>query len=201
VLLLLVQAALSRLVDRGCDRVGARRAHGLVAARSAAPRFVGRIRRSLQTDSLLPRDTERAMSQENLELVRRLYAELFSGGSAAEFKERLTDDALSAFLDPGVEWITVPESLLAVDRYVGFDGVRRFWGEFVSAWEDYRVEPLTLRDAGDQVAVVVHIVGRTHGTEVDGTRSSLLTVRDGKVVRVQAFADPDAALEAAGLEE
>jgi ketosteroid isomerase-like protein len=84
-------------------------------------------------------------------------------------------------------------------RYVGFDGVRRFWGEFVSAWEDYRVEALTLRDAGDQVAVVVHIVGRTHGIEVDGTRSSLLTVRDGKVV--QAFADPDGALEAAGLSE
>jgi ketosteroid isomerase-like protein len=82
---------------------------------------------------------------------------------------------------------------VAVDRYVGFDGVRRFWGEFVSAWEDYRV-------AGDQVAGVVHIVGRTHGIEVDGTRSSL-TVRDGKVVRVQAFADPDAALEAAGLSE
>jgi ketosteroid isomerase-like protein len=141
------------------------------------------------------------MSQENVEIVRRLYAHLGAGGSAQEFDERLTDDALSAFLDPGVEWITVPDSPLAVDRYVGFEGVRRFWGEFVSAWEDYRVEPLSLHDAGDQVAIVVHTVGRTHGTEVDGTRSSLLTVRDGKVVRVQAFADRDGALKAAGLEE
>ena len=93
----------------------------------------------------------------------------------------------------------MPDSLLAVDSYRGFEGVRRFWGEFVSTWESYRVEPLRVDDAGDQVAVVVHIVGRTHELEVDDTRSSLLTVRDGRVVRVQSFADADGAREAAGL--
>jgi ketosteroid isomerase-like protein len=93
----------------------------------------------------------------------------------------------------------VTESLLAVDSYRGFDGVRRFWGEFLSAWETYRVETLQFDDAGDQVAVVVHIVGRTHELEVDETRSSLLTVREGRVVRVQSFADPDGARQAAGL--
>jgi ketosteroid isomerase-like protein len=45
----------------------------------------------------------------------------------------------------------------------------------------------------------VHIVGRTHELEVDETRSSLLTVRDGRVVRVESFADSDGAREAAGL--
>jgi ketosteroid isomerase-like protein len=138
------------------------------------------------------------VSEENVELVRRFYARLGAAGSPQEFEERLTDDALGDFLDPAVEWIPVPDSLQAVDRYVGFDGVRRVWSEFVSAWEEYRVDPLTFHDAGDQVAVVVHIVGRTHGLEIDETRSSLLTVRDGKVVRVQAFAGPDAAREAAG---
>jgi ketosteroid isomerase-like protein len=88
---------------------------------------------------------------------------------------------------------------LAVDSYRGFDGVRRFWGEFLSTWDEYRVEPLKFYDAGDQVAVVVHIVGLTHGLEVDQTRSSLLTIRNGRVVRVQAFADPEGAREAAGL--
>ena len=72
-------------------------------------------------------------------------------------------------------------------------------GEFLSAWERYRVEPLRFDDAGDQVAVVVHIVGRTHELDVDETRSSLLTVRDGRVVRVQSFADAEGAREAAGL--
>jgi ketosteroid isomerase-like protein len=138
------------------------------------------------------------MSEANVELVRRLYEALASEGSAPEFERRLTDEALQRFLDPGIEWLPVEHSLQAVDSYRGFDGVRRFWGEFLSAWETYRVEPLSFHDAGDQVAVVVHIVGRTHALEVDETRSSLLTVRDGRVVRVQSFADPDGAREAAG---
>jgi ketosteroid isomerase-like protein len=138
------------------------------------------------------------VSSENVELVRRFYAHLGSPGSPAEFERRLTDEALSAFLDPEIEWIPVTDSLLAVDRYHGFGGVRQVWGEFVSAWDEYRVEPREFHDAGDQVAVVVHIVGRTHGLEVDDTRSSLLTIRDGRVVRVEAFAAPDAAREAAG---
>jgi ketosteroid isomerase-like protein len=138
------------------------------------------------------------VSSQNVELIRRFYAHLGRPGSPAEFEQRLTDDALSEFLDPGIEWIPVTDSLLAVDRYRGFEGVRQVWGEFVSAWDEYRVEPQEFHDAGDQVAVVVHIVGRTHGLEVDDTRSSLLTIRDGRVVRVEAFADPDAARESAG---
>jgi ketosteroid isomerase-like protein len=144
------------------------------------------------------RDTGTEVSRENVELVRRLYGELASEGSTPEFEQRLTDEALSRVLDPGVEWIPVAHSLLAVESYRGFDGVRRFWGEFLSTWESYKVEPLSFYDAGDQVAVVVHIVGRTHGLEVDETRSSLLTLREERVVRVQSFADPEGAREATG---
>ncbi len=139
------------------------------------------------------------MSRENIELVRRFYGELASEGSTREFDQRLTDDALSHFLDPGIEWVPVDHSLLAAESYRGFDGVRRFWSEFLSAWESYKVEPVRFYDAGDQVAVVVHIVGRTHELEVDETRSSLLTLRDGRVVHVQSFADPEGAREAAGV--
>jgi ketosteroid isomerase-like protein len=139
------------------------------------------------------------VSRENVELVRRFYRELAGEGPTREFEQRLTDEALGHFLDPGIEWVPVAHSLLAAESYRGFDGVRRFWGEFLSTWATYKVEPLSFRDAGDQVAVVVHIVGRTHELEVDETRSSLLTVRDGRVVRVQSFADPEGAREAAGL--
>jgi ketosteroid isomerase-like protein len=47
--------------------------------------------------------------------------------------------------------------------------------------------------------VVVRIVGRANELELEETQSSLLTIRDGRVVRVQAFADPEGAREAAGL--
>src|SRR5918995_7216396 len=122
------------------------------AARRVAPpeprwrRSVDRqpCRRRLST----MRDTGNAVSQENVELVRRLYAELASEGSTQEFEQRMSDDALGRFLDPEIEWVPVTESLLAVDSYRGFDGVRRFWGEFLSAWERYRVETRRFDDAG-----------------------------------------------------
>jgi ketosteroid isomerase-like protein len=145
------------------------------------------------------RDTGNEVPRENVELVRRLYAELASEGSPPEFEQRLSDDALSRFLDPGIEWVPMSHSLLAVESYRGYDGVRRFWGEFLSSWESYGVELLSVYDAGDRVAAVVRIVGRTNELEVDETQSSLLTVRDGRVVRVEAFADPEGAREAAGL--
>jgi ketosteroid isomerase-like protein len=136
------------------------------------------------------RDSGNEVPRENVELVRRLYAQLASEGSTHEFEQRLTDDALSRFLDPGIEWVPVSHSLLAVESYRGFDGVRRFCGEFLSTWESYRVELLRVYDAGDQVGVVVRIVGRTNELEVDETQSSLLTVRNGRVVRVQSFCRP-----------
>jgi ketosteroid isomerase-like protein len=139
------------------------------------------------------------MSRDNVGLVRRFYEEIASEGSSREFAQRLSDETLSRYLDPDVEWVAVTHSLLAADSYRGFDGVRRFWGEFLSMWDSYKVEPLRFDDAGDQVAVVVHIVGRTHELEVDETRSSLLTVRDGRIARVQSFADPEGAREALGL--
>ena len=105
------------------------------------------------------------MSEENVELVRRLYAQLASEGSTREFEQRLTDDALGRYLDPEIEWVPVSHSLLAADSYRGF----------------------------------VRIGGRTHELEVEETQSSLLTIRDGRVVHVQAFANPEGAPEAAGL--
>jgi ketosteroid isomerase-like protein len=143
------------------------------------------------------RDTGNRVLRENVELVRRLYAELASEGSADEFEQRLTDDALSRFLDPGIEWVPMSHSLLGVESYRGFDGVRRFWGQFLSTWESYGVELLSVDEAGDRVAVVVRVVGRTNELELDETQSSLLTIRGGRVVRVQAFADPEGAREAA----
>jgi len=59
-------------------------------------------------------------------------------------------------------------------------------------------------DAGDDTVVVhrgAQARGRMSGVEVVFDYSSVVTFRDGKVVREQWFADRSAALEAAGLLE
>jgi len=69
------------------------------------------------------------------------------------------------------------------------------------AWDEYAVEVDELIDAGDQVVAVMRLSGRTNEPEIDEMRSSLLTFRGGKIVRIEPFASKNDALEAAGLRE
>jgi ketosteroid isomerase-like protein len=138
------------------------------------------------------------MSEENIEVVRRLFAAFQSVG-VGDLEHRL--DEVREIFDPEVEWVAAPHSLLASEEYRGYDGVRRFWTQFLSAWDEYGVEVEELIDAGDQVVAAMRLSGRTNELEVDEARSSLLTLRDGRIVRIEPFASKDAALEAAGLSE
>jgi ketosteroid isomerase-like protein len=68
------------------------------------------------------------MSQENVELVRRVYEAHERGDFAAVF----------AAYDPEIDWHVpgVTSAELGFDPvYVGHDGVRTFWRQWLSAWE------------------------------------------------------------------
>jgi ketosteroid isomerase-like protein len=142
------------------------------------------------------------MSQENVEIVRRAFAALAGEGvERDEVEGRLTDAALKDFFDPDVEWVPARQSPLASNRYDGYDGVRRFWAEVLSAWDEYWVEPQEFLDAGDQVVVIMRMRGRTHEVEIDEVWSGLWTLCNGRAVRVQGFASHDGALNAARLSQ
>jgi ketosteroid isomerase-like protein len=61
----------------------------------------------------------------------------------------------------------------------------------------------SFHDTGDKVVAIVRQQGRANATgmPVDMTFAQVLTVRNGKRVRMQMDADPSEALEAAGLRE
>ena len=90
------------------------------------------------------------------------------------------------------------QSPLALEVYRGYDGVRQFWSDFLSPWEEFSIEAKELSEAGDQVAVVSRLSGRLQGIEVDETYSSLFTLRNGKVLAYQGFRSREEALRAAG---
>ena len=138
------------------------------------------------------------MSQENVEIVRRLLAALQSVDSG-NFERRFAE--IREIFDPEVEWVAAPHSLLASEEYRGYDGVRRFWTQFLSAWDEYGLQVDEVIDAGDRVVAVMRLSGRTNELEVDEARSSLVTLRDGRIVRIEPFASKDGALKAAGLRE
>jgi ketosteroid isomerase-like protein len=67
------------------------------------------------------------------------------------------------------------------------------------AWESYRLEPEEVRDVDEErvLAIVREIArSRSSGLEVESRWGYLMAIRDGLVVRVEAYRDADRAVEA-----
>ena len=133
------------------------------------------------------------MSQENIDLVRRIY------GLAAE------DGNLSPsfhLLDPEVEYVN-PDGAMEPGTRRGLEAFREAVEKVGEAWEFWRMEPEEFKAVGDHVAVAVRYRarGRGSGVEIQGHESALWTVRNGKVIRFQWFLNSEDAFEAAGLSE
>ena len=73
--------------------------------------------------------------------------------------------------------------------------------DWLEAWDEWEIRVEELRDAGDKVVAILRQRGRakTTGLEVDMHLAQVFTMRDGKQVRMEMYADPTAGLEAAGL--
>ena len=140
------------------------------------------------------RDTARAMSQENVEIVRRVYA-------AAARRDAETVFNLYA---PDVELDDTRLNMVTGGVYHGHDGLRSFFRQWHEAWENVQYDYKELIDAGDDRVVSVvtrHGRGKASGVEVEMPAALVWTIRDGKVVRVVWFQTPEEALEAVGLSE
>ena len=129
------------------------------------------------------------MSQENLELVR--------AGFAAHNRGDL--DALVELYDPDVVFETL---LLGTHR--GNEAIRLIYEENQKTLSGYDVVPVELIDSEDQVVAVAEVkgVGPVSQIAMDGDRFAFLfTIKNGRVVREQAFRNRDEAVAAAGLPE
>jgi ketosteroid isomerase-like protein len=127
------------------------------------------------------------MSSDNVVILRRAYEALNRGDVAA---------ALEA-LAPDAEWCEHSE-LPEADTYRGRETIRKFLESFLESWHEFRQETEQLVDAGDRVAVLLRSVarGKGSGVEVQMRYAHLWTMRAGRGVRVDAYADPQEALEA-----
>jgi ketosteroid isomerase-like protein len=131
---------------------------------------------------------------ENLDLVRSIYAEWERG-----------DFSRTDWADPEIEYVFAggPEP----GTRTGLTGMAEGWREWLSAWEDYRVEADEYRELDEgRVLVLSHYSGRgkTSGLEVRQMRTdgaTLFHVRDSKVMRFVGYWDRDTALADLGLAE
>jgi ketosteroid isomerase-like protein len=133
------------------------------------------------------------MSQENVELVRKLF-EVYNQRS---FEEN------AHLIDPEMDWDMSRAELPDGTSYTGPEEFRHF----IEAWEEgfasESMEAQEIIDAGNRVIVVVHHRGRgrASGIEVDQHFAMVWTLRDGRAVRMALYPTRGQALEAAGLSE
>jgi len=111
-------------------------------------------------------------------------------------------DALWREADPDIEFHEPPEQPGA-SVFRGLEAVRegvaRSWQE---NWIEQRSVAERFVDLGDRVLLlsVSHLRGRD-GIEISQPAASIVTFRNGKIARLEAYWSQRAALEAAGLDE
>lgn len=137
------------------------------------------------------------MSQENVNIIRRMYDAWMAGDLETVFATY--DPQIRLNPDPEAWWVGMDED------YLGHDGMRRYMAGVYEAFTDYRPEVERIIDAGDGrvlTLAVEHGTGRGSGAEVQSAKTAhLWTLQHGKAVRLDLFLDRERALEAVGMSE
>jgi uncharacterized protein len=132
------------------------------------------------------------MSQENVEVVRRAW-ERWNAGDL---------DSLVELIIPETEFIPLRSQLEGVS-YRGPEGMRQFARDAAEEWEFLRVSPAEFRDLGDRVLLLGHFDarGRGSGMDIRFPVGWVMQLRDGKIIHIRTYSDPQEALEGVGLSE
>ena len=135
--------------------------------------------------------SEEPTSPENLEVVRQL---------AAAVRRRDLPQLLK-LTDPQVEWRSFLAALAEGGEYRGHDGIRKYLSDLDDAFETFRTDIDDLLGVGDLVIGVGHIrfCGKESGVETEAPVGWVFKLRDGKLLRVRAFREPEKALDEVGL--
>jgi ketosteroid isomerase-like protein len=104
-------------------------------------------------------------------------------------------------LDAQIEW-TEPAEFPRGGTYHGRAGVKPYLKQSRAAWAEVNSEPERFIIAGDRIVVFVHARVRPKGSNHwhDITLADVYTVRNGRAVEMQAFADRQEALRWAEAE-
>jgi len=135
---------------------------------------------------------------ENLDLVRSIYADWEQG----ELRSR-------EWADPEIECVIADGP--APGHWRGQNAMWQAWRDFLSVWEDWRVDADEYRELdAERVLVLENRRARAKGSglrightarETPSKGASLFHVRDGKVMRFVTYFDRDRALADLGLTE
>ena len=130
------------------------------------------------------------MSDENVELLKRVYDEWARGNFKAG--KDLLDDSMTTVWADGFP---------TAGTYHGPEAHGSAMREWLGEWDDFELRAEDFLDAGDSLVVpfLVRARGKSSGAWVERRWAHVWTLRSGRVVRFEVHLDVDRALEAAGL--
>ena len=135
------------------------------------------------------------MSEENVAALRSVFAAWASGG-LDDFADRWA---------PEIEWRAQEGAIDDRGPLHGKDACRAYLQDWLDTFDNFKVEPIELIDAGeDRVVAVLRYSGRAKqsGADLPGTDFAVVyLIRDSKIAGGREYATREEALEAAGLSE
>jgi ketosteroid isomerase-like protein len=143
------------------------------------------------------------MSPEDIDNVKRAYEALnaaYGSGDVNDFlpvAEEIWDPAILFCLPGGTVGAT------EVPTWRGRDAMLRFFAFQMERYEQLWMQPQEFIEAGEYLIVPVRFGGRDlkSGTDLEFTTVHVISMRNGKAVRVEAFETIDQARQAARLPE
>jgi ketosteroid isomerase-like protein len=130
----------------------------------------------------------RAMSRENVDKVQAFIT---------AYNARELDAAMESF-DAEIDWVLPARQ--RSDSCRGLDEIRQFWRGLDETFEELWLEPQEHVDSGDRIATRLRFHGRGKGSGLEIETEmyhQVATFQDGRIVRIEYFAEWDEALEAA----
>jgi ketosteroid isomerase-like protein len=117
---------------------------------------------------------------------------------AYEAWSRRDVDALLERVHPDAEARPILGANIGASVYRGRDGLREWFKDLHQEWETFQTRVTRIDERGDRAlcTIDVHARGRASGVVIEGELYHLLELRDGLILRLEAFRDRDAAVKA-----
>jgi hypothetical protein len=147
---------------------------------------------------------EWSMSHENLDVVRRLYAD---GGPFAlplgpDDEHALLDHLFREYYDEQLQVLMPADYPEGEQVHVGRRGMSELIGALRDSWTKWRFETERFIDAGERVIVLIRVVaeGGSSGIATERRTAHLWTLHRGRLASIKIYRDRGQALEAVGLQ-
>lgn len=117
---------------------------------------------------------------------------------AYEAWSRRDIDALLDHVHPDAEARPILGANIGASVYRGHEGLRQWFKDLHQEWETFQTRVIRIDEHGDRAlcTIDVHARGRASGVVIEGELYHLVDLRDGLILRLDAFRDRDAAMKA-----